>query len=118
MTPVKRLFLGVVILIAGLAAAYGYSVSRQERDYRQLIARGNAALARDDTAAAIESYVRQSHWSTESRLIFAATTAVFWMAYFAHGVFRERQLRKAKQPGEAAAPPVTIGSAAVIQQID
>jgi tetratricopeptide (TPR) repeat protein len=56
MSPVKRLFLGVVILIAGLAAAYGYSISRQERDYRQLIARGNTALARDDTAAAIESF--------------------------------------------------------------
>jgi tetratricopeptide (TPR) repeat protein len=56
MNPVKRLFLGVVILIVGLGAAYGYSVSRQERDYRQLIARGDAALAKDDTAAAIESF--------------------------------------------------------------
>jgi tetratricopeptide (TPR) repeat protein len=53
---VKRLFLGVVILLVGLGAAYGYTVSRQERDYRQLIARGEAALARDDTAAAIESF--------------------------------------------------------------
>jgi tetratricopeptide (TPR) repeat protein len=53
---VKRLFLGVGILIVGLGAAYGYSVSRQERDYRQLIAKGDAALAKDDTAAAIESF--------------------------------------------------------------
>ena len=56
MKPVKRLFLGVVILLVGLGAAYGYAVSRQERDYRQLIARGDAALARDDTAAAIENF--------------------------------------------------------------
>lgn len=52
----KRLFLAILVLIAGLAAAYGYSVSRQERDYRQLIARGDAALAKDDTPAAIESF--------------------------------------------------------------
>jgi tetratricopeptide (TPR) repeat protein len=53
---VKRLFVAIVVLVAGLAAAYGYSVSRQERDYRQLIARGDAALAKDDTPAAIESF--------------------------------------------------------------
>ena len=29
-------------------------------------------------AAVIESYVRQSHWSTRTRLLFAASTAVFW----------------------------------------
>jgi tetratricopeptide (TPR) repeat protein len=53
---VKWLFAGVVILIVGLAGAYGYAISRQERDYRQLIARGDAALAKDDVSAAIESF--------------------------------------------------------------
>lgn len=42
-------------------------------------------------AAIIESYVRQSHWSTGARLSFAALTAVFWAAYFAWGGHRERR---------------------------
>jgi uncharacterized membrane protein SpoIIM required for sporulation len=41
-------------------------------------------------AALIESYVRQSHWSTGARLTFAGATAVFWAAYIAHGMYRER----------------------------
>jgi uncharacterized membrane protein SpoIIM required for sporulation len=41
-------------------------------------------------AALIESYVRQSHWSTGARLSFAGATAVFWAAYIAHGAYRER----------------------------
>jgi uncharacterized membrane protein SpoIIM required for sporulation len=41
-------------------------------------------------AAIIESYVRQSHWSTNARLAFAAATAVFWLVYFAHGAIKER----------------------------
>ncbi len=46
-------------------------------------------------AAVIESYVRQSHWSTATRLWFAAATAVFWVAYFAWGAYRERQDKRA-----------------------
>jgi uncharacterized membrane protein SpoIIM required for sporulation len=41
-------------------------------------------------AAVIESYVRQSRWTTETRLVFAAATAVFWSLYLLHGVLRER----------------------------
>src|SRR6185312_7085837 len=32
-------------------------------------------------AAVIESYLRQSHLSTEARLSFAAATALFWVAF-------------------------------------
>jgi uncharacterized membrane protein SpoIIM required for sporulation len=42
-------------------------------------------------AAIIESYVRQSHWTTEERLAFAAATAGFWALYIAHGVYQERR---------------------------
>jgi uncharacterized membrane protein SpoIIM required for sporulation len=41
-------------------------------------------------AAIIESYVRQSHWDTPARLLFAAGTAVFWAAYIVYGFIRER----------------------------
>lgn len=42
-------------------------------------------------AAIIESYIRQSHWSTPERLTFAAATAAFWAAYILLGFVRERQ---------------------------
>jgi uncharacterized membrane protein SpoIIM required for sporulation len=44
-------------------------------------------------AAFIEGYIRQTSWSTEARLTFAASTAFFWAAYIALGFFRERQER-------------------------
>lgn len=45
-------------------------------------------------AAVIESYVRQSHWSTSSRMLFAAGTAVFWAVYFGHGAYKERMVHR------------------------
>jgi uncharacterized membrane protein SpoIIM required for sporulation len=46
-------------------------------------------------AAFIEGYIRQTSWSTEARLLFAASTAFFWIAYIALGFYRERQARSA-----------------------
>ena len=46
-------------------------------------------------AALIEGYIRQTSWSTEARLLFAASTAFFWIAYIALGFYRERQARSA-----------------------
>jgi uncharacterized membrane protein SpoIIM required for sporulation len=45
-------------------------------------------------AAIIESYLRQSHLSTEARLTFAAGTAVFWGLYIAHGFAMERRIKQ------------------------
>jgi uncharacterized membrane protein SpoIIM required for sporulation len=42
-------------------------------------------------AAFIEGYIRQTSWSTEARLAFAASTAFFWVAYITLGFVRERQ---------------------------
>ncbi|MBN1851864.1 MAG: stage II sporulation protein M [Pirellulales bacterium] len=50
-------------------------------------------------AAAIESYLRQSHLSDPARLIFAAITAVLWFGYFLHGALREHW---AHRPDEVA----------------
>ncbi|MFO0948296.1 MAG: stage II sporulation protein M [Planctomycetota bacterium] len=41
-------------------------------------------------AAVIESYLRQSHLSTNSRFLFAGGSAIFWIAYLVHGYLRER----------------------------
>ena len=60
-------------------------------------------------AAVIESYVRQSHFSTTARLAFAAATALFWAAYFTYGQLRERAQRRADAP-------LTADSAAAVPQ--
>jgi tetratricopeptide (TPR) repeat protein len=53
---VKRVFAAVVLLLTAVALVYGYTVTRREQAYRQHIDRGEAALARDDTFAAIEAF--------------------------------------------------------------
>jgi uncharacterized membrane protein SpoIIM required for sporulation len=45
-------------------------------------------------AAMIESFLRQSQLSTESRLVFAAASAVAWIAYLTNGAIRERAARR------------------------
>lgn len=52
----KRAFLAVLAVVVCAAAVYGYTAARRERTFRQLIERGDAALAKDDTFAAIESF--------------------------------------------------------------
>src|SRR6185295_6522995 len=52
----KRLLLGVVAITICAAGLYGYTAARRERTFRQLIDRGDAALAKDDTFSAIESF--------------------------------------------------------------
>ena len=52
----KRLLLGVVAITICAAGLYGYAAARRERTFRQLIDRGDAALAKDDTFSAIESF--------------------------------------------------------------
>jgi tetratricopeptide (TPR) repeat protein len=56
MDAVKRIVLAVLLVGVCLAAAYELVASGRERDYRHLIDRGEAALARDDTFAAIEAF--------------------------------------------------------------
>jgi tetratricopeptide (TPR) repeat protein len=53
---VKRVLAGIVLLALTGAAVYGYTLSERERNYRRAIADGDASLARDNTAAAIEAF--------------------------------------------------------------
>jgi hypothetical protein len=127
--------LSAIILCGGVGLMLGKAVvrpgelSRNESLLRAgreaaLVCAGVAAML--VLAAVIESYVRQSHWSTGARLGFAAATAAFWAAYVAHGIVRERQARLQMKPAPAAIPAPTASarqtptasSAAVVQRID
>jgi len=52
---VKRLFL-VLLVLCALAAVYGYLVTRWENNHRDLIRRGDAAMAAGDLSTAIEAF--------------------------------------------------------------
>ena len=51
----KRLLL-TLIALCGLAAVYGYVVTERENSYRELIRRGDAAMAAGDLSVAIEAF--------------------------------------------------------------
>ncbi len=52
----KRLLGGLLLALVGLAAVYGYGATSRERRYREYIASGEAAMAADDTGAAISAF--------------------------------------------------------------
>jgi tetratricopeptide (TPR) repeat protein len=56
--------LGVLVVMA----AYGYRATSRERQYRDHIARGESAMARDDTAAAVASFTAALALRPESML--------------------------------------------------
>jgi tetratricopeptide (TPR) repeat protein len=53
---VKRLLVGSLLLAVTAAAMYGYVVTRRDRMHRELLARGETALAQDNTVAAVEAF--------------------------------------------------------------
>src|SRR5262245_22589887 len=52
----RSLLVGAVLIIVAVAAAMTYQTAAQERDYRALLARGDAALHDEQTFEAIEAY--------------------------------------------------------------
>jgi tetratricopeptide (TPR) repeat protein len=56
MDAVKRVLAGILLLALSGAAVYGYTLNERERAYRQAMADGDAALARDNAAAAVEAF--------------------------------------------------------------
>lgn len=52
----KRAILAGGAVLAALALTYAYSVTRRERLYQQLVVRGDYALARGDTYAAVSAF--------------------------------------------------------------
>jgi tetratricopeptide (TPR) repeat protein len=53
---VKRAIVAVLLLLVSLAAAYGYVITRRENSHRDLIRRGEAAMAAGDLSTAIEVF--------------------------------------------------------------
>jgi len=53
---VKRLITGITLLVLTAGGVYGYMVSRRERTYAIYVNQGEAALAADNPAAAIEAF--------------------------------------------------------------
>jgi tetratricopeptide (TPR) repeat protein len=54
--PVKRVLAGSVLLGLSAAGVYGYTLTERERTYRQKITDGDAAIAADNTVAAVEAF--------------------------------------------------------------
>lgn len=52
----KRVLLAVALLAVAATAIYGYSVTRRERQYRQLVVDGEYATARGDHYAAVSAF--------------------------------------------------------------
>lgn len=59
---------GLVLLGLSAAGVYGYTLSERERNFRQLITDGDAALARDNTVAAIEAFSGAIAWKEDAML--------------------------------------------------
>lgn len=106
--------IGAIVLCGGVGLLLGRSVVSHGRLTRResLLRAGREAISiclgvggMLAAAAVIESYLRQSHLSTEARFAFAAGTALFWTAYIANGFFRERTA--AINPDDARAAPGT-----------
>lgn len=91
--------IGAIILCGGVGLMLGQAVVHpgiRSRKYQLLEAGREAARVCLGVggmlvaAAIIESYVRQSHWSTGTRFAFATATALFWALYFTYGALQER----------------------------
>jgi uncharacterized membrane protein SpoIIM required for sporulation len=91
--------LGAIILFGGIGLLLAKAVispgllSRAESLKRAGVDAGETCLGAGAMlvlAAIVESYLRQSHLSTSSRLAFAAASALFWTLFIVHGFLRER----------------------------
>ncbi|BBO34686.1 stage II sporulation protein M [Lacipirellula parvula] len=94
--------MGAIILCGGIGLKLGQAVvsprmlTRTESLRRAGIEAGAMTIGVAGmlvAAASIESFLRQSHLSTDGRLVFAAASGVFWILYLAHGAIRERRSR-------------------------
>jgi tetratricopeptide (TPR) repeat protein len=65
---VKRVLAGVALLAVIAAGVYGYTVTRRDRTYRDLLVQGDAALAQDNTVAAIELFSGAIPWKNDAMI--------------------------------------------------
>ena len=100
----KRVLAGLFLLGLSAAGVYGYTLSERERTYRQLIADGDAALARDNTGAAIEAFSGAITFKDDSMLGYLKRG----QTYRRRGEFVAaiRDLRRASEIDPAATRPL------------
>ena len=100
----KRVLAGLVLLGLSAAGVYGYTLSERERSYRQKIADGEAALARDNTSAAIEAFSGAITLKDDSMLGYLKRG----QTYRRRGDFAAaiRDLRRASEIDPAATDPL------------
>jgi tetratricopeptide (TPR) repeat protein len=91
----KRLLIVLFVVAAGFAAIGGYVAASRERQYRTLIAVGDAAMARDDTYVAVEAFSGAVALRDQSMLAYLKRG----LAYFRRGELQnaQRDLRRAME---------------------
>lgn len=99
-----RVLAGIFLLALTAAAVYGYTASQRERSYRQRLADGDAALAQDNTSAAIEAFSGAITLKPESMI-------GYWkrgQTYRRRGEFQTaiRDLRRAAELDPSATRPL------------
>jgi uncharacterized membrane protein SpoIIM required for sporulation len=106
--------IGAIILCGGAGLMLGMAILRpgHQTRARSLVIAGREAarlvmgvVPMFIAAGFIESFLRQSHMSTTSRLVFAAASAVFWAIYIGAGWVVERN---AGAKTSAAAPALEL----------
>jgi tetratricopeptide (TPR) repeat protein len=101
---VKRSLAGLLLLVLSAAGVYGYTLSERDRAYRRLIAEGDAALARDDTPAAVEAFTAAITKNGDSMVGYLKRG----QAYRRRGEFTAaiRDLRRASEIDPGATRPL------------
>jgi tetratricopeptide (TPR) repeat protein len=100
----KRVLAGLFLLGLSAAGVYSYTLSERDRSYRQKIADGDAALARNDTSAAIEAFSGAITLKSASMLGYLKRG----QTYRRRGEFAAaiRDLRRASEIDPAATGPL------------
>jgi tetratricopeptide (TPR) repeat protein len=101
---VKRILAGSVLLALSAAGVYGYFLNERERNYRQQIADGDAALAHDNTFSAVEKFSGAIALKPEAMLGYLKRG----QTYRRRGEFVAaiRDLRRASELDPTATPPL------------
>lgn len=99
----KRALLAILLAAACLGAAYEWTASRREREYRDFIDRGEAALARDDTFAAVEAFSGAVALKPDAMLGFLKRGEAYGRRYTLDAVSRDAQRTGELDPAADAA---------------
>ncbi|MGH9329425.1 MAG: tetratricopeptide repeat protein [Vicinamibacterales bacterium] len=104
----KRLLALLLVLGAAGVGVAGYAAVQQERRFRQLVAEGDAALARDDTYVAIEAYTGAITLKNTSMLAYLRRGETYQRRGDAAAA--QRDLRRAAELDPSATrPPEMLG---------